>query len=303
MESSVIRVIAIRFTSVGVLMSRGTAFKVHDPAIAVTNNHVIKDAESIFLVHWTDGKYVEIEARVEYADEKRDLALLRAVKALPGKPVPIAQYSPPNGSEAWAFGFPGAADALFGQSRTIGEFLEKLSEDKSLSLPTRTFGTVSSERQRDRVAYIQHQAPISPGNSGGPLVDSCGAVVGINTLTTLNANAISGAVSSRELLEMMRIQGITRNAVNSRCLQMLEPRYAPYTMALAVAALLLAGGFVVLLRSAALVDALRRRRRTGATTGESSAIVQASPRGGRGGGCDAVDHGGWPEFRQAGSSR
>ena len=246
-EKSLFRVLTLKQFPHGTVFATGTAFKISGAATVVTNNHVVQDATTIVLVYWSEGKFVESEARVEYADQAADLALLKAVRPLPGVPLPIARYAPESGSEAWALGFPAAADAVFGRIRSIEDFLEKLSADASMSQPTRTFGTVSGERPRDRTSFIQHQVPISPGNSGGPLIDVCGAVIGINTLVAARANSIFGAVSSRELIEMLQLRALDANIVGSRCWVIFEPRYMVYSVSL-IAALLLAIGLLAFVR-------------------------------------------------------
>jgi pSer/pThr/pTyr-binding forkhead associated (FHA) protein len=244
-EKSLFRVLALKEAPFGSVVRAGTAFKISGAATAVTNNHVVQDATTIVLVYWSEGKFVESEARVEYADKAADLAVLKAVRPLPGVPLPVARYTPASGSEAWALGFPAAADAVFGKVQSIEDFLEKLSADASMSQPTRTFGTVSGERPRDRTTFIQHQVPISPGNSGGPLIDGCGAVIGINTLAGPRASAIFGAVSSRELIDLLQVRAIDANIVASRCWVVFEPRYMGYSASLIAALLVLAAGLVV----------------------------------------------------------
>ena len=262
-ESSLFRVIALRQGADGTVIGRGTAFKVGANGTVVTNHHVIQNASRIILAYWSNGRLEEAEARVEHADANVDLALLRAVKPLPGEALPIAQYTPANGSEAWALGFPGAADALFGRARTFEEFFYKLAADASMSVPTRTYGVISSERQRNRVTYLQHQVPINPGNSGGPLIDACGAVIGINTLAVTNANAIFGAVSSRELIDLMRMRTIEANVATSRCWTMFEPRYLPYSLSIIAAVV---AAFAVLAIAIFLLVRYAGRRRSGSTT-------------------------------------
>src|SRR5262249_23298278 len=245
-EKSLFRVLTLKQLPYGSVFGTGTAFKVSGASTVVTNNHVVQDATTIVLVYWSEGKFFESEARVEYADKAADLALLKAVRSLPGVPLPIARYTPESGSEAWALGFPAAADAVFGGIRSIEDFLEKLTRDTSMSQPTRTFGTVSGERPMNRTTFIQHQVPISAGNSGGPLIDVCGSVIGINTLVAARANSIFGAVSSRELIEMLQLRALDANIVGSRCWVVFEPRYMVYSMSAIAAFLLLAVGLIVL---------------------------------------------------------
>jgi pSer/pThr/pTyr-binding forkhead associated (FHA) protein len=269
-EKSLFRVLTLKEVPFGSVVRTGTAFKISGAATVVTNNHVVQDATSIVLVYWSEGKFVESEARVEYADKAADLALLKAVRPLPGLPLPVARYTPASGSEAWALGFPHAADAVFGNVRSIQDFLEKLTADASMSQPTRTFGTVSGERPRERTTFIQHQVPISPGNSGGPLIDVCGAVIGINTLAGPRASAIFGAVSSRELIDMLQVRAIDANIVASRCWVMFEPRYMVYSVSLIAALLVLAAGLVVFVRFSRRDSEWGRSRHPGTFRGASA---------------------------------
>ena len=57
-------------------------------------------------------------------------------------------------------------------------------------------------RKIEGVTYIQHDAAISPGNSGGPLLNKYGEVIGINTWTLEDSQNLNFAVSSSVLLEM-----------------------------------------------------------------------------------------------------
>lgn len=273
-ERSIFRVLTVKPAGSWSTIGRGTAFKVNGTSTVVTNNHVVQDATSIVLVYWNDGRFEEAEARIEYADRNADLAILRTVKAIPGKPLPIARYTPAPTSEAWALGFPGAADALFGRVTSIEDFLLKLSGDPSMSLPTRTFGTISSERQRGRVSYLQHQVPTSPGSSGSPLVDACGSVIGINTLSVTNASSMFGAVSSRELLDLMQLRSIEANIATNRCWVMFEPRYAMYTWIGIAALLMLVVGLLAFVRYVS-ARGMRsgRQPRLGRTTGPARPSV------------------------------
>src|SRR5262249_4655259 len=113
-EKSLFRVLTLKELPYGTVFATGTAFKINGASTVVTNNHVVQDATTTVIVYWSEGKFVESEARVEYADKAADLALLKAAQPLPGLPLRIARYTPESGSEAWALGFPSAADAVFG---------------------------------------------------------------------------------------------------------------------------------------------------------------------------------------------
>ena len=137
----------------------GSGFIVGSDGTIVTNNHVIDGASSI-KVTLDDG--TELPAKLVGHDAKNDLAVLK-IKA--DKPLPTVKWGDSDklmtGDQVLAIGNP------FGIGTTV------------------TAGIVSA-RGRDLHSgpfddFIQIDAPINHGNSGGPLVDVSGNVVGINT--------------------------------------------------------------------------------------------------------------------------
>ncbi|WFP76631.1 DegQ family serine endoprotease [Mesorhizobium sp. WSM4906] len=137
----------------------GSGFIVGADGTIVTNNHVVDGATSI-KVTLDDG--TELPAKLVGHDAKNDLAVLK-IKA--SKPLPTVKWGDSNklmtGDQVLAIGNP------FGIGTTV------------------TAGIVSA-RGRDLHSgpfddFIQIDAPINHGNSGGPLVDVSGNVVGIDT--------------------------------------------------------------------------------------------------------------------------
>ncbi|WP_337267235.1 DegQ family serine endoprotease [Oryzifoliimicrobium ureilyticus] len=143
----------------GHAMALGSGFIISPDGLIVTNNHVIDKATDV-KVTLDDG--TELPGKVVAADPKSDLAVVR-VKA--DKPLPTVAWGDSDklklGDQILAIGNP------FGIGTTV------------------TAGIVSA-RGRDLHSgpyddFIQIDAPINHGNSGGPLVDRDGKVVGINT--------------------------------------------------------------------------------------------------------------------------
>jgi serine protease Do len=139
--------------------SLGSGFIIDPSGIIVTNNHVIEDADEI-SVKLNDG--TTLPAKLIGHDDKTDLALLKVISK---KPLPAAHLGDSDharvGNWVIAIGNP------FGLGSTV------------------TAGIVSA-RNRDIAAgpyddFIQTDAPINRGNSGGPLFDMDGAVVGVNS--------------------------------------------------------------------------------------------------------------------------
>ncbi|MGZ8299718.1 MAG: Do family serine endopeptidase [Rhodoplanes sp.] len=139
--------------------SLGSGFIIDASGIVVTNNHVIADADEVNVI-LNDG--TRLKAEIIGRDQKIDLALLR-VK--PEKPLKAVQF--------------GDSDKL-----RIGEWVVAIGNPFSLG-GTVTAGIVSA-RNRDINSgpydnYIQTDAAINRGNSGGPLFNLDGEVVGVNT--------------------------------------------------------------------------------------------------------------------------
>ncbi len=142
----------------GFSMSLGSGFFISDDGYLVTNNHVV-DKGSSFTVVLDDG--TELPAKVIGTDDKTDLALLKVND--PGHKftyVKFADGKPRVGDWVVAVGNP------FGLGGTV------------------TAGIVSAEGRQiggPYDDYIQIDAPVNRGNSGGPTFNTNGEVIGVNT--------------------------------------------------------------------------------------------------------------------------
>ncbi|MBC7576952.1 MAG: Do family serine endopeptidase, partial [Tardiphaga sp.] len=140
--------------------SLGSGFIIDTSGIVVTNNHVIADADEINVI-MNDG--TKIKAELVGVDKKTDLAVL---KFKPVKPLIAVKF--------------GDSEKL-----RLGEWVIAIGNPFSLG-GTVTAGIVSA-RNRDinsgpYDSYIQTDAAINRGNSGGPLFNLDGDVIGVNTL-------------------------------------------------------------------------------------------------------------------------
>jgi serine protease Do len=140
--------------------SLGSGFIIDTSGIVVTNNHVIADADEINVI-LNDG--TKIKAELVGVDKKTDLAVL---KFKPVKPLIAVKF--------------GDSEKL-----RLGEWVIAIGNPFSLG-GTVTAGIVSA-RNRDinsgpYDSYIQTDASINRGNSGGPLFNLDGDVIGVNTL-------------------------------------------------------------------------------------------------------------------------
>ncbi len=139
--------------------SLGSGFIIDPAGLVVTNNHVIAEADEVNVI-LNDGS--TLKAEVMGRDQKTDLALL---KVKPTKPLKAVKF--------------GDSDKL-----RLGEWVIAIGNPFSLG-GTVTAGIVSA-RNRDIQSgpydnYIQTDAAINRGNSGGPLFNLNGEVIGVNT--------------------------------------------------------------------------------------------------------------------------
>ena len=150
------------FTSVGM----GSGFLVSKDGDLFTNAHVVGKDHQV-KVRWSDG--TESQAMVLRVEPKADVALIQ-VAGNQRKPLALRQTLPSAGDDVWAIGTPLEADLQGTLSR----------------------GIVSAIRTTDGATLIQSDVSITHGNSGGPLLDAKGNVVGMTVSglenTTANLN-------------------------------------------------------------------------------------------------------------------
>lgn len=152
---------------VRVPMAHGSGFAIGDGSYVVTNAHVTGNAEMVTVV--TSNK-LEVDARVRYTDKGRDIALLELV-GIKLPPLYISDKHLDIGDDIYAIGAPLSEDRLSG---------------------TVTKGIVSAHRIHEGYEWIQGDVAISGGNSGGPLINKNGSVVGISTAGFTNTGSQIG---------------------------------------------------------------------------------------------------------------
>jgi len=141
------------------VQSLGSGFVISADGYIVTNNHVIAEADEV-AVNFADGR--SLEAEIVGSDEKTDIALL---KTNPDAPLDFVSF--------------GDSD-----SARVGDWV--LAIGNPFGLGGSVSAGIISARNRDIRAgpyddFIQTDAAINRGNSGGPLFDLDGRVIGVNT--------------------------------------------------------------------------------------------------------------------------
>lgn len=137
-------------------MSGGSGIAIDQSGFILTDYHVIQDAKRVFVANKTYGKW---SAKVIYTNPKLDIAILKinenTFKKFNSIPYPLYTKKMALGEKVFTLGFPNK-DIVFGE------------------------GYISSKNgyEGDTLAY-QVSIPVNPGNSGGPLFDENGNLVGI----------------------------------------------------------------------------------------------------------------------------
>jgi S1-C subfamily serine protease len=160
--------------------STGTGFVIRgsgDFAYVVTNDHVVNGATDIELSTQGSGPLPALSVQEDTAD---DLAVIKI--AQPAEPLPGLEWGD-------------------SESTDLGETVVAIGYALGLQgEPTVSNGIISA-LHRDvgqRWTYLQHTAPINHGNSGGPLLDLRGAVIGVNTLLDENAQSVYFAIPANQ---------------------------------------------------------------------------------------------------------
>jgi len=176
-------------------ISTGTAFAVSDAGHYVTNFHVVADAVGgeLHAVESVNPARKSHPASVIWSDEERDLAVVHVpswsnppLELLPSDEVHVNR-------SVLSIGFPGSSDVLSGI------------DNPGWTVPTLKRGIVSEsidvplENGEGSRGLVEHSAVVNSGNSGGPLVDECGRVIGVNVAKATSSFDLADALDSAML--------------------------------------------------------------------------------------------------------
>jgi S1-C subfamily serine protease len=154
----------------------GSGFLALGDDLVVTAWHVVSDARKVWAT-FADGQRLKVVGCVD-KDGARDLALLKLEKPLPSRRVALCSELQEVASRAYVIGAPK------GYGFSISD------------------GLVSQVRQVDGFSQYQISCPISPGNSGGPVLNERGEVIGVASWTKSDAQNVSFAIPSREVARL-----------------------------------------------------------------------------------------------------
>lgn len=159
----------------------GTGFLVSTNGYIVTSYHVVKSSDSVFI---ENEKFGRLRVSLVYKNPETDVALLLITdaqfKALPSIPFAVRSSEGLLGEPVYTLGYP-RNEIVYGD------------------------GTISSTSgfEQNENSY-QISIPVNPGNSGGPMIDQQGAVIGIINGVQTEARGTAFAVKSNVLLEEIK---------------------------------------------------------------------------------------------------
>lgn len=228
-------------------ISSGSGFLVSGQRQVVTNVHVVEGGERIYIAFLERGEAKLVEARRTESRPDVDLALLEAREDLPGIPLTLGAYEPDKLAEVIAIGFPGAANLnkeLVPETDVRGVPLTDLESTLTTGIVSRmTFTNLKlNPGQLVSARTVQHNSAINPGSSGGPLLDACGNVVGINTLQGVNAQGLFFSIHASELARFLgeaklRYASTSRPCAKGAFASAFVPLFVSLTATLALAAI------------------------------------------------------------------
>ena len=201
-------------------ISHGTGFAV-SPERIVTNAHVIEEARedpdlAIGIVP-SDGDEA-VYARIVAVSDRNDLALLATTKPMRLPPLTISGNPAEDSGAVVSVGYPMNVDRA--QGLRAGDIFQA-------QPPVKASGSLAGRRPSRDFDTLLHTAPIARGNSGGPLLDPCGRVLGVNSFGAESGGSDAEfyfAISTRELLPFLRANGVSPaiNAMPCRSLADLD---------------------------------------------------------------------------------
>jgi hypothetical protein len=211
----VVRVVLVRNGWTGVsMLGHGSGFAVA-PDMIVTNAHVVQEARGdgnvVIGVIPSQGR-ASYPAHIVAFSPANDLALLQLGNHASLAPLTLFPGPVTDAMQIAAVGYPGNVDAA--QGLNAGDMV--MPQDT-----VKTYGQVSSGRSSRQFDTILHTAQLGAGNSGGPLLDTCGRVLGVNSFGTVSDNGTDSsfffAISMRELQPFLKTAGVVPHLASLPC--------------------------------------------------------------------------------------
>jgi len=214
----------VRIVTIAVVDDEVVGFG-HGSGFAVAPNRIVTNAHVVDLAkRYPDNVVVGVvpsegarsyEGKVIAIDAVRDLALIEFT----GTRLPtVALYTGPveEGAAVTALGYPGNVDLA--TARSAIDYIHPLA-------PIRSEGVFSGRRAMSGIEVLLHTASIARGNSGGPLLDPCGRVIGVNSAFAPGEDGDASfgfAIADSEVAAFLRAAKQEYPAVGTPCMSILD---------------------------------------------------------------------------------
>lgn len=178
-ETTIIQRYAAAVVQIATPYSTGTGVCLPQYGLIVTNEHVVRDNKEVVI----KGHGLETQlGQLVYLNTGHDLAFIKVQTDMGGSDdIRLSQQPLSIGEEVIAIGHP------FGMDLTV------------------TKGIVSSiNPELSDINFIQHDAALQPGNSGGPLLNTAGEIVGINTFLVKKGNNVAFSLPAMALRQCLQ---------------------------------------------------------------------------------------------------
>lgn len=172
--------------------STGTGFLLDQYGFIITNEHVVRDNKAVIIYGKNFKKQL---ADVIFLDQKHDLAFLKMPNASKTQEVRLGAKDQLNeGDKVVAIGHP------YGLKYTATQ-----------GIVSNTYHLV------DDITFVQHDAALNPGNSGGPLINEKGEIVGINTFILKDGENLGFSLPSHYIQSTVEAFNAGNNELGARC--------------------------------------------------------------------------------------
>jgi hypothetical protein len=225
-KKATVRVMSIK----GKDLNTGTGIIISTKGYVVTNYHVVKDAEKVVVFYGRGETAFIKEASIVVSEPSKDLVILKCESLPQTEDFIVADHKTSAGQEVMAIGFPAILDDMYasnGESdlKASGRPDEFVIDPSSIAnfVPVSFPGNAGKEMRIESsfggdFRAIAHSAKISEGNSGGPLIDKDGRIVGINVQMASNKLGAdyAFAIHASELVTLARAHSIPIDISSSK---------------------------------------------------------------------------------------
>lgn len=220
-ENGVARIIADDGIGSGFVVT-GMTEEDEDFLIVITNEHVVKRSRKVQVAFKTPLGMLSYDGEVLRVDDRRDLAAIKIKRKKNTRHdisiIELANRETTKSEEVAKLGYPSLADIGLDTATNSNDLVDATFSEGIVSRII-----TSSWYEGDLpLKVILHTAPVNSGDSGGPLFDICGQVVGVNTSKSaaIDGNIPSGAFwasSSLEVLAFLRESDLPVKTYRSSC--------------------------------------------------------------------------------------